>query len=628
VPDQVKWKGDAKARFERWLSTELHNTLADRQGLNRQWANYIQQYDAPRVGPGEFPYPGASNEEMPLTGMHFEPVLANIMQSIHAPSNLWTAIALQSDFVENANPTTEYLSVVEKRYIKMREVNQRAFPDLILLGTCAYQNTWWFDRRKMQGYDTTTGTIASKVRLIDQPIVRHIPLPDFIWPANSWDIDPDAMVAPARWCGHRFKLTENELRARSKGQQPWLPNYDKKATDDILKREFQEEEIVEKEIRERDTLRPSLDQKIELYAITARYDTDEDGIDEDVLVIWHQRSGTILRAIHNPFWHGKWEYEVAQYIKTFSLLGKGIANMNEYAQAIGSRLLNAQVDNALLANTRVYGVPEGYEHMGPGTPMYPGKTFPLRPGEDIKAIGTADIYPSTFALLQQLKEWAETRTSVSELRTGNVSGLPSRTPATTVLSLLQEGNKKFDMIMGNLRSGALANIGKRTLQMIAQRHQQGATKWEQLARDTLGETDAEAVIAVLNMEQAAIEEGFGIDVTATSGQVNREVQKQNLVGLAQFYGQAGAQLLQLVQMIGDQNLVMQTALGIYSGGRELMMRLLEAYEIQNPERYVPPPLSQEQQAQAGAGLQPGLQSQFPPQAGGIDPQIAQLLGIG
>jgi len=397
-----------------------------------------------------------------------------------------------------------------------------------------------------------------------------------------------------------------------------------------LDRESQDSEPVQDKIREGDQLRPSVDRKIELYEICARYDADDDGIDEDIMVIWHQRSGTVLRAIHNPFWHGKWPYEVAQYIKTFSLLGKGIASMNEYAQAVASRLLNCQVDNALLANTKVYAGPEGYEYMGPGTTVYPGKYFPLRPGEQLTSIGMSDIYPSTFALLSQLQEWAEARTSVSELRTGNVSGLPSRTPATTVLSLLQEGNKKFDMIMGNLRSGALANIGKRTLQMIAQRHQQGSTRWEKLARDTLGD-DADAVVQVLSLEQAAIEEGFGIDVTATSGQVNREVQKQNLVGLAQFYAQAGAQLIQLVQMIGDQQLMMRTALGIYSGGRELMMRLLEAYEIQNPERYVPPPLGPEMQQQAGMGAQPQIRTQFPPGApgAGISPeQLGALLGIG
>ena len=86
---------------------------------------------------------------------------------------------------------------------------------------------------------------------------------------------------------------------------------------------------------------------------------DDDGIDEDIVVIWHQPTANVLQATHNFWHHGKRLYEVQQYIQTFSLLGKGIAAMNEYAQAVASRLLNAQVDNALLANTRMYGIPEG-----------------------------------------------------------------------------------------------------------------------------------------------------------------------------------------------------------------------------------------------------------------------------
>jgi hypothetical protein len=191
---------------------------------------------------------------------------------------------------------------------------------------------------------------------------------------------------------------------------------------------------------------------------------------------------------------------------------------------------------------------------------------------------------------------------------------------------MQEGNKKFDMIMSNLRDGALSNIGKRTLQMLAQRHQQGDTKWATLARDTMG-TDAEAVIAVLDMEQAAIEDGLGLEVTATSGTVNKEVNKQNLIGLAQFYGQAGAQLIQLQQLTGDQQAMAQTANGLYAGGLELMKRLFEAFEIQNPERYLPPtPQQGQQQGQQGAPQQgPGGL----PQQGGLGPQqLGQLLGLG
>jgi len=628
MPQSVSWGKGRKAAFEQWFAQELHNALADRQGVERKWADWMEQYDAPRRAAADFPFPGASNEELPLTAMHFEPVLAQFIQSIHAPRNIWTAIDLSGQFTDSVNAITEYLTVIDQLFLKMRRVNQRAFPDLILLGTAAWHPTWLFERRKQKKYDENLNVITETV-IINQPTVQHLPLGDFIWPANAWDIDPDAPVAPARWVGHRIKLTENQLRARAKGQEPFLPNYDSAITKTVLTRESEEEEIVEGKTRDIDELRPSFDRKIELFEIECRWDVDGDGIDEDVIVVWYQKMGVILRAIHNPWMHGKRLYEVEQYIKTFSLLGKGIASMDEMMQAVGSKILNAQIDNVLLANTRMFGFPQG-AMIRPDEPIYPGKGWPLGPGEKIQEIKMGEVYPSLFQVLREIITMGEQRTSVSELRQGDISGLPSRTPATSVLSLLREGNKKFDMIMGNMRAGALANIGKRVFQMIAQRHQGGDSKWAALAREKLGEEDAAKVISALDEPMVVLEDGLGFEMTATSGQVNKEVEKQSLIGLAQFLAQAYPQMNQAAQLMGDQQLAAQTAVSTFNGGREVLMRLLEAFDIQNPERYLPPAAGQQ------GGAQPGAPGEVPqsnlggpggPQPLGAD-QLGALIGIG
>jgi len=557
--------------------------------------------------------------------MHVEPVLADFMQSIHTPRDLWTATDLSGEFTDSVNSITEYLTIIDRLFLKMRKVDERAFPDLIILGTAFYRNYWKFERKKVWGYDDQ-GDRIKKISIVNQPAVGHIPIQDFIWPANAWDLDPDSEVAPARWCGHRFKLTRNQLRARAKGQEPFLPDYDKSAVDMVLDRESQDEELVDKQIRSMDQLRPSFDRKITLYRLEVRFDVDGDGIDEDIQVIWYQPAGWILQAVHNPWIHGKREYEVAQYIRTFGMLGMGIAKMDEMFQSVGSKMLNAQVDNILLANTRMYGFPQGMG-LRPDEPIYPGKGWPLAPGEQIQEIRMSEVYPSIFQFMAQIQQMAESRTSVNELRTGNISGLPSRTPATTVLSLLREGNKKFDMVLGNLRMGALGTIGKRQLQMIAQRHQSGDTKWAQLALDTLGEEDGAKVIRVLDMPVSVLEEGLGIEVTATSGQVNKEVEKQSLIGLAQFMGQAGPQLIQAAQLIGDQQLMVTTATALYNGGIELLKRLLEAFDIQNPSRYLPPIIGADQQA--GVNGQQAPLSAVPPtglQQGQGD-ILSQILGL-
>ena len=631
MPESVKWSRGRKAEFSSWLQSELFNTLGDRGTLETQWARQIQQYDAPRRGSADFPFPGASNEEVPLTAMHSEPVIANEMQALHATKNFWSVIDLSGEYTDRVNPLSEYLQIIDNLYLKMRSVNRRAIPEQVILGTAVWHPTWVWNQKKIRKYDED-GKVVPTVVIEDRPVVRHINLGDFLWPANAWDLDPDAATAPAQWCGHRFKVTENKLRQMGKGQAPFMPNFDPDVLRDVLDRETQEETQPQAEVRATDNYRPSRDFKIELFRIEARFDVDGDGIDEDIIVIFHYKTASILQAIHNPWDHGKRLYEVEQYIQTFSLLGKGIASMNEWAQAVISKLLNAQVDNAVLANTRMFGIPEGYSHYKSGEPIYPGKVWPLAQGEQIQEVKLSDAYDSMFEIMGAVQQMAESHTSVSELRTGNISGLPSRTPATTVLSMLAEGNKKFDMILSNMRTGAMANIGKRVIQMIAQRHQQGSPQWAQLATRKLGAEDAAAVISILDDPAATIEEGLGFEITTTSSQVNKEVEKQNMIGLGQFYGQSAAQLIQAAQMTQDQQLMVSTAMGFYSGGIELMKRIFEAYDIQNPERYLPqqPQQGQQQQGQQQPAVQPGpMGGRFGPSpfAAGA-PQLGALLGLG
>ncbi len=166
--------------------------------------------------------------------------------------------------------------------------------------------------------------------------------------------------------------------------------------------------------------------------------------------------------------------------------------------------------------------------------------------------------------------------------------------------------------------------------MVAQRHQSGSTKWAELAYRTLGEEDGAKVVDVLSLPQTALEEGLGIEVTATSSQVNKEVEKQNLIGLAQIMQQSYAGLIQVAQLLGDQNLMAQAALASYNGGIEFLTRLLESFDIQNPDRYLPTQVGPADQM-GGQGLQ--MQSRFggpfgPAPAAGAGDLLGPIIGVG
>ena len=623
---RVQWNPAKRRDFEDWIGQEIHYAVGNRGDLESKWSQDIVQWRARVVGDGvgDVPFVGASDLEMPLTAIHTDPVYADFMQTLHMPQDFWSIVGKRPDTVDVAKPLQQYLSLVERNFIQMRKVNKRSFLDMIIHGTCIYKDHIIHERHRVATFDEGGRPYKTVTRY--QPAVQHVPLQDFIIPAYAWDIDADAPNGPAPWVSHRFYLTKGEFSAKAKAPEGFLPDYDPAAVSKVMRWDQDIEDPLREEQEREDSYQPWQNLKITLHEVWARFDVDGDGLEEDVVVVFHYDSRTILRATHNPFLHGKRPFEAGSYLPGLGFYGLGLAEQDEWAQLASSRILNAVIDNALLSNSIMLSVPQGM-NMHADESIYPGRVWYTAQGERVQGIQMGRPVPGMYQLLNMFSQWSEQRTGVSELRQGNVSQLPGRTPATTILSVLQEGNKRFDMILGNMREGTFANIGERMLQNLAQISKQD-DRWVKLAHEALGPVDGDTIAGVLRAEPAEVAEAFGVSVTATSSQTNREIEKQNLNGLGQYLGQTYPMLLQFAQGIGDPALLQETMRAGFMGTVEMQKRMLEAYDIQNAEVYVPAVPGQQPQ-QSGPPMQ---QPQQPPGAaaggGAAPPDVMSLLGMG
>ena len=632
----IKFKSGQKDAFVSWLTDELLNTTADRGALDRKWANAIVQWNAeiPK-GTSEWPWPGAPDVEMPLTAIHSDPVYADLSQTLAAPADYWTPQARRPDRTQHVNAVREGLTALNRRYLKMKRVNARALMDQVILGTTVYKNHWNASRIPRQDY-LPDGSIGKIVRRISHPVVEHVPLQRFYFPANAWDLDPDA-PGGAQWKAQEFFKRPSELRAWAQGDS-LLPGFDRDALEAVLKyEEDRGENVVDNTVREEARYTPFQNRKIRLFEVWARYDVDDNGFDEDVVVVFHLESRRLLRVLHNPFMHGRDPFHVCRYLPSFGIYGKGMAEIDEWAQDTATTLLNAQLHNVLLANTRMYSAPLG-SNIQPGEAIYPGKIWLTGPDEKVSEIRLGEVYPSIFNSLAQVIQFADTRTGVNDLRQGSMAGMPSRTPATSMLSILREGNKRFDMILANTRD-VHGEMGLRTLQNVAQYMRDDPLTWQTFFQQALGPQDAAFMLEVLSGSVASIEESFGVEITATSAQVNKEVEKQSFIGLMQIVGQIGGQLVQVAQLIMQSppgTPVYETGAAMFTGGVQLLKQLLERFDIQNPAEYlgnleaIAASLSAQSQGQVpgGPAAMMGMtaQGQFPPQM--LDSgQMGGLLGF-
>jgi len=247
-----------------------------------------------------------------------------------------------------------------------------------------------------------------------------------------------------------------------------------------------------------------------------------------------------------------------------------------------------------------------------------------------------------------VQNWSESRTAMPELRQGNISGLPSRTPAASTMSVLNEGKARQNEIIASMRD-PLGEVGLKVLQLCSQYNAEDPQRWAAYFISTLGETDAQHVLEILDSPVDRIGSYYGILPTATSASANKEAEKQSFVAVVQLISQIYPQLVQtamLIEQAPQGSIASASALAAYTAGVELLKRLLERFDIQNPEMYVPnlemvqqmqqQAQGQQMQQQGGQPGQPGVQPQFAPMGGffgpgpfqGAQKQVGQLFGLG
>lgn len=596
MPESVVWGAGRQDEFTTYFCTDMQRALGDRSALERKWARWLDQYRAPVTNEVKsFPWHGASNRTLPWTAMNADPLIAKFMTTLHAPESFWTLQPLNERWVNASKPMQDYMQYLDETQLHMFDVNYRAVLEFVKLGTCLYKTGWAFERRNTMKYDAS-GKLQRVQEFVSHPFVDHVSLVDFLIPAQSYDIQADRQGG-APWVAERFWLNQGQFLARAKGSEPFLPDYIPEAVN-IVKQFVESQRSTGGEVEDTryrlDDYQPSYLRRIELWEGHCRFDTTGTGTVDDVVVVMHLPSRTLLRAVINPYRHGMRPYSVARYFRGDGFYGIGACEQGEMFQELESTLLNYQIDNVLAVNSPMIGIKLG-ANVVPGEPVYPLKIWPLDdPSKDIKEIKLAEMYQSLPQLGGMVQVWGERRTGLNDLNTsGNPASLPSRTPATSLLSMLQEGNRRPDLSLKELRT-CLGEVGLRILQNCQQFFSSpiqnpDASVQLQMLIMALGEPEGSYVAQKLAIPLEDIEQGLGVNITATSSTSNKEVEKQSFMALVQLQAQLGQQYLSLAAILGNPQLqllapvVVETAAQIFKGFSELQRRLLEQFDIRNPE---------------------------------------------
>ena len=594
-----------------FLSGELEEALYVHE-LKLEWideSNRLYLGD-PVTAHKTFPWDGAANLVIPLVGITVDSIVARIINTIFAVQPFWSAQALIKDLEPVCHPLQDFMEWSRVNELNMYAQVRSWIMEVVKHGW-AYLKIFW-ESYTHRTFVVQGGAARPRDIIIRRPQVQHILLADIICQAGVED-----ELGQAEWMAHRIRLTDGQLRWRKHDRV-----YDD--VDKIMEHKAEmtpmEEKVLENEL-ERNAPRPSRDKLNTLYEIYADLPLGGSELPVPVMITYHHETRTIARCVYNPDIKGERPFKKGKFIdREGKRDGIGISRQLALIQEEISTLHNQQVDNATLANTRFFVGRRGVVRNG--TRVWPGRFLTVPdPGKDITTLPMADVYPSMRQLETSCLAYAERRSGVADYQLGRESNvLGNRATATGTLALIQEGNRRFDLNVRDVRD-CLGQVGQKLLLLNAQFRPQG------MAYFVKG-SDGKLVEEVLNLPEEFIADGIGMELTASTATINREIEKQGLLSMMGTLTQYYQQLIQISGIAMSPQTpppVQQLALQMADGARYLMSMIVQTYEIRAVDTLLPPSLADQLEADTNAAAnQPGGPAGNggpPANAGGMGPPM-------
>ena len=349
----------------------------------------------------------------------------------------------------------------------------------------------------------------------------------------------------------------------------------------------------------------------DIYKVMCCYDIDNDDETEDLLVWYNHTGSTILAMDWYPYDHRN--IVMAHFdIEEYMLYGRGVPTIIAGATNIATEALNSAIDNALLSNARGYKGPVGAIE-GNSVLVFPGFYLASNDPDKIGELKLSDINPSILELLQVAIGFAERATGINDLSTARPSQVPGRTPATTTMNMLAQVSQRHTPFFASFRAAGACMV-RECLYREQERLLRGDSKLPRYLDKILGLENSRLYQDALMDDD--FDNAFSIELTVTSAQINKEVERQQAVILEQMHRQYIEGIVQATMLAVNP----QTPPALRSviekailAGNELHEMVLRTFsDVDNPAKFLIDPGPELQQiAQAGPMGSPATQPQNP-----------------
>lgn len=572
IPPEIDMSPEAEQRLIQYLDAEVTLARNERFEFINRLARFKEKYRTkfPEF-PKDWPIANASQIVIPVIKTAVHTLSARIYQTLMAAEPPASIRTEDKDYQDFAYDYEKFLEVYSDERLDLPSVLDSWVTELIKLGTGVFEVTTKLDRRAQVDYDPITGKYVKKaVEYFAGPVLYHIPLEDF-WIRPAYQ-DPDE----APWCGKEVRLSWSKIKDMALSGELNPDKIDKiwrfiGVSDlDVPKTIATQEDI--------DKLKPMNRSQYGIHELTVRWDVDGDGLDEELMVYFHQPSRTILRMKYSGFRRRPWR--VGRYIPIEHwFYGEGLCEILEHLQEEISTIHNQRIDNATIANLRIILVARLIKGLRPGDRLWSGKVVRV---QDVKAdVGTlqlGDVYPSTVMNENISQSYVHAVSGAGEVAQGQAQPV-TRTTATAQLALLEELNRRFDKVVKGLRR-TLRDVYRDLTDLFNKMGTGG------LAEEWLGTVRGQRLETFLTLPADLLKRKIKIQVLATRSTVNREVEFQSQIAVWQLLQQMWKTITDTAQLTGAPQIIPLLAHEFIAAVKPVLKKVMQYADAPDPDQAI------------------------------------------
>jgi hypothetical protein len=299
--------------------------------------------------------------------------------------------------------------------------------------------------------------------------------------------------------------------------------------------------------------------------------------------------------------------------------GYSIPEILEQSQEEQAQIHNGRRDANLICNVPGWKKKRLADVGNPGTEWYPGKVFELDQMDDLDVLAYPTNYNSLIEEENALLQLAERYTGISPAMQGFGSGQTGRRGTYSsmgTMALLSEGNKRLDIFTRRVRR-PFHCIGSQIFTNYRD-FKSDAPEWEQY-----GQT-GELLKQLFNLTEPDGFRGFFFDIGASEASANKEVDRQNLLLMANTMAAYYKEIMGLIPMVVQAppgSPFQELGLQILDGARDLANRILFSFDVFDRTKMLP-----DVRAVLGGGRPGQPQQTGPPNQMGMPPAESAVSG--